>query len=402
LKQRIARAGVLAVALVLTHFLLAPPAQAAEDSREVQGRKLYAKGDYQGALEIYATLFAERAEPIYLRNIGRCNQKLRRPEQAIDAFNDYLRRGRKITAAEREEIQGYIKEMEELKTRNESRERERTAREAAEARAAREAAEARAAREAAEARTARESGDTARATPPPPPPGPGETAGAGAARGERAQPPSPDVEVVPREMRPAPEASGQTGTFFLALAAGSGFGLASGEGELNPEHRIAASGFATTQLGHLAPELGIFIARRLLLSVQMRLQYVSHVTGQYLTGVCGTNENYCQPEPLGLAAFGRIAWLSGSGPVHFVPGLAVGGGNVRHAMHFKDDRMCGMLRTTSCVDTIASGPFLFGPSVGLLVELGDVVGLMATVNTQIGVPKFTLNFDFNAGLTFRI
>jgi len=141
---------------------------------------------------------------------------------------------------------------------------------------------------------------------------------------------------------------------------------------------------------------------RLLLSAQLRLQYVAYVNGQNLTDVCGTGQRYCRPSALGIAGFGRIAWLAGNGAVHLMPGLAVGGGNIRHAQEYPDDRMCGEQGHTSCVDTVASGPFLFGPSVGLLIELGDTVGLLAAVNMQLGAPKFTINFDFNAGLTFRL
>jgi hypothetical protein len=85
----------------------------AEGRREVEARALFAKGDYQAALDIYAHLFAEKADPIYLRNIGRCYQKLQQPDKSIDAFREYLRRGH-VKAAERTEIEGFIREMEEL------------------------------------------------------------------------------------------------------------------------------------------------------------------------------------------------------------------------------------------------------------------------------------------------
>jgi hypothetical protein len=87
-----------------------------EDRREVQGRALFAKGDYQAALEIYATLFAEKSDPIYLRNIGRCYQQLEQPKNALNAFREYLRRS-KVKPAERAEIDGFIQQMEELQKR---------------------------------------------------------------------------------------------------------------------------------------------------------------------------------------------------------------------------------------------------------------------------------------------
>jgi hypothetical protein len=85
----------------------------AEDRREIEGRSWFAKGEYEKALDLYAELFAENNDPVYLRNIGRCYQKLRRPEKSIDAFREYLRRAH-VRPAERDEINGFIKEMQEL------------------------------------------------------------------------------------------------------------------------------------------------------------------------------------------------------------------------------------------------------------------------------------------------
>ena len=102
------------VALIFACFAgLAHVAQAADDRRELDGRALFAKGDYSQALEVFAQLFAEKGDPIYLRNIGRCYQKLRQPEKAIDSFREYLRRSR-VKPRERDEIDGFIREMHEL------------------------------------------------------------------------------------------------------------------------------------------------------------------------------------------------------------------------------------------------------------------------------------------------
>lgn len=90
--------------------------QTEEDRRELNGRALFAKGDYQAALDIYATLFAEKNNPIFLRNIGRCYQRLKQPDKSIDAFREYLRRA-KVSAAERAEVDGFIREMEEQQKR---------------------------------------------------------------------------------------------------------------------------------------------------------------------------------------------------------------------------------------------------------------------------------------------
>ena len=373
------RAGLLAVVMAvgLATTAVAPPAVAADDPRELQARRLYAKGEYDAALELYATLFAESGDPLFLRNIGRCNQKLERPDKAIGAFRDYLQRGRKLKTSERQEIESYIKEMEELKARQ-AREREKAA--------------------------------TAAATRPgpvdeaAPPPAPGPQAAEPPSIAAPASTDATDVDPFASTSEAAKPAvsSPQGPSFLLIVAAGSGFGLATGTGELNPNHTLAAEGFAVAQLGHLAPQFGFFVTPKLILSAQLRLQYVSFVTGQNLTDVCGVGERYCEPSSLAVAAFGRVGWLTGDGPVHFLGALAVGGGSVRHAMEFPADRRCGRNGDLSCVDTLSGGPFLIGPGMAVIVDLGATVGLFAGVDTLVGMPRFTLNFDFNVGATFKL
>jgi hypothetical protein len=119
------RRGVQLVLLVTAVVLsaaapapaLAQPAAPTATSRqkEMQARKAFAAGEWKQALALFADLYAETLHPVYLRNIGRCHQKLRDPDRAIDAFRDYLAKNKKVTADERTEIQGYIKEMETLR-----------------------------------------------------------------------------------------------------------------------------------------------------------------------------------------------------------------------------------------------------------------------------------------------
>jgi tetratricopeptide (TPR) repeat protein len=90
-------------------------AAATEKESELNARQAFAAARYDEAIEIFARLYAETLNPIYLRNIGRCHQKKREPDKAIDAFEDYLAKGKSITATERKEIQGYIKDMERLR-----------------------------------------------------------------------------------------------------------------------------------------------------------------------------------------------------------------------------------------------------------------------------------------------
>jgi hypothetical protein len=93
---------------------LAAQAAPVDQKKEMAARKAFAAGEWSAALDLFAQLYAETLHPVYLRNIGRCHQRLREPQKAIDAFNDYLAKG-KVSADERAEIQGYIKEMEALR-----------------------------------------------------------------------------------------------------------------------------------------------------------------------------------------------------------------------------------------------------------------------------------------------
>jgi tetratricopeptide (TPR) repeat protein len=113
---RRARAAFAAV-VVLAAALAAADAWAAPADRqgEMKAREAFAAGRYDEALEMFAKLYAETLHPNYLRNIGRCHQKMREPQKAIDAFHDYLAKAKKVPADERVEIDGYIKEMEALR-----------------------------------------------------------------------------------------------------------------------------------------------------------------------------------------------------------------------------------------------------------------------------------------------
>src|SRR5262245_11374171 len=90
--------------------------QKAED-RDRKAKALFAAGRYQEAIDLLAQLYADTGNPTYLRNIGRCHQRLHDPERAISSFEEYLLRAKDITPAERDEVKGFIREMEELKSK---------------------------------------------------------------------------------------------------------------------------------------------------------------------------------------------------------------------------------------------------------------------------------------------
>jgi hypothetical protein len=228
--------------------------------------------------------------------------------------------------------------------------------------------------------------------------------------GDEERPSAPRRKAPPRKKKSdeeeEDEGGGQTGSFFLALTLGSGFGLASGDAELNPSvHKLTSPGFAVAQLGHIEPEVGYFMSKDMLLSVAARIQYVSGVNGQTGSG-CGA-DGFCSPGKTAFAAFARANWLLGDGPFRFTVGGQIGGGNIRHVVEFPHYTNCGSgpppaPQNQTCVDSLASGPFLVGPMAGFFYELGDSVNLIVNMNTALGVPKFTFNFDVNAGIGFRL
>lgn len=105
------------LALVLALSSAAPVVHAGpgKDPREQTARAFFAVGKYREAIDVFAQMYAEKPHANYIFNIGRCYQNLPDPDKAIASFRDYLRRAPKLSAAERQEIDGYIREMEELK-----------------------------------------------------------------------------------------------------------------------------------------------------------------------------------------------------------------------------------------------------------------------------------------------
>jgi tetratricopeptide (TPR) repeat protein len=106
----------MAPALVLFLALsVSSQAAAQQDDVELTARTHFAAGEYQQALDIYAKLYAQTLHPTYLRNVGRCYQNMGKPDEAISALREYLRKAENLEPKHREEVEGFIREMEDLK-----------------------------------------------------------------------------------------------------------------------------------------------------------------------------------------------------------------------------------------------------------------------------------------------
>jgi hypothetical protein len=101
----------------------APPAASGGsiDERTQRAKQAFAAGQYSEALALFVKLYAETLDPLYLRVIGRCHQKLEDPDRAIDAFREYLRKAKKLAPDKRKEVEGFIAEMEALRAQQAER-----------------------------------------------------------------------------------------------------------------------------------------------------------------------------------------------------------------------------------------------------------------------------------------
>jgi hypothetical protein len=208
------------------------------------------------------------------------------------------------------------------------------------------------------------------------------------------------------------EGAGQKGTIFLGLTIGSSAGIASGDGHMNPAHALGGPGFAIGQLGQIEPQIGYFVNSTTMLSLVGRLQYVNGLNGENLCGANGMT--FCNPLTIVGAVLARATFLMSDGPFRLTVGGQVGGGYVAHAVVFPTDTACGTSQSTAgsnagpngghtqCVDALLGGPFLIGPTAGFLWELGDTANVVVSVDTELGAPKFTFNFDLDIGLAFRL
>jgi hypothetical protein len=114
-------AAALVMSPIAAHAQPSAPAGATSkktEDRDRQAKRLFVSGNYKEAIEVLTDLYSDTGNPVYLRNIARCYQRLRDPDRAIASFEEYLLRGKDIPAQEREEVKGFIREQEELKRRN--------------------------------------------------------------------------------------------------------------------------------------------------------------------------------------------------------------------------------------------------------------------------------------------
>jgi hypothetical protein len=188
-------------------------------------------------------------------------------------------------------------------------------------------------------------------------------------------------------------------SWFLGFSLGGGVGWSSGVGEVT-DVRVA-SGFHAAPLVHVVPEVGAFVTPDLLLSVQLRVQFLSGASSEpdpTLT-MCGT-DHLCSPTKGATAVFAKGTWFLGAGPTvrPYVAGL-LGAGQIRHVASVPGMSTCGTdpAQPQACSDTVAAGPVFVGAGGGVAVQLSPAFALLAGANTLLGFSRVTFHVDLNAG-----
>jgi hypothetical protein len=203
------------------------------------------------------------------------------------------------------------------------------------------------------------------------------------------------------------EASGtarRARAWFIGLAAGSGLGWTSGNGEVTDAP--IQSGFHSAAVAHVLPEVGYFVRPDVLLSVQLRVQFVSGASSERDPSMtmCGS-DHVCSATKGATAAFAKAAWLLGDGPT-FRPYLAgmLGFGQIRHIASVPGVAACGtdIDHPTACTDTVAVGPVFLGPGGGLMVNVAPHFALMVGVGSFFAMPRFAVHVDLDAGLAVEL
>jgi hypothetical protein len=192
-------------------------------------------------------------------------------------------------------------------------------------------------------------------------------------------------------------------SFYVGLGLGSGIGWTSGSGEVTDAS--VPSGFRPSSLGHVVPEVGYFLSRNLLLSLQLRVQFVSGATSERDPNLvmCGS-DHLCSPSKGAMALFARAAWFARStSKVRPYASAMVGAGQVRHLVTIPRATTCGddPNHPVECVDTVLAGPVFLGPGVGVAMNLAPTFALVLGANSLLGFPRFTFHVDLDAGVALE-
>jgi hypothetical protein len=105
-------AAIVAAFVTFTGGLVAPlsAAHAQTDPRMKEVKSACASGNFERGVKLLADMYVETNDPTAIYNQGRCYQQNAEPERAASRFREYLRKARDLSASERAEVEGFIKE----------------------------------------------------------------------------------------------------------------------------------------------------------------------------------------------------------------------------------------------------------------------------------------------------
>jgi hypothetical protein len=198
---------------------------------------------------------------------------------------------------------------------------------------------------------------------------------------------------------------------WLSLGIGAGGGYARGKPEVNPNYwdtvnnekrEIQVSSMAAAKLLHFVPEVGYFVSPQVLLSVQGRLQYTTGAT-EVVHPKCTPN-GVCKPATGAIAVMAKATYFfDDSAKLRPYVSLMAGGGYIRYLVNLEDFlRECGPMGDQACLDTVAGGGALIGPSAGVHYSLTKGLYLTGAVAALLGLPKTAVNVDLNVGLGYKL
>jgi hypothetical protein len=188
---------------------------------------------------------------------------------------------------------------------------------------------------------------------------------------------------------------------WVVLALGGGGGYHSGHPEMNRvdnnprQSEIRVSGYGMARLGHLAPEIGFLPSRRMVVSVQGRIQAISGAQDVVL------GPNTYHPAQYAVAGLAKVTWLFRDPQRRLRPfaSLQAGAGQIRHTITTPAGaNLTGCGDGPTCKDTVLGGPALAGVGGGAIWKLDDNLAVYAAYNVLVGVPNVMVNGDLNVGI----
>ncbi|HEY0713404.1 MAG TPA: hypothetical protein VGF45_12070, partial [Polyangia bacterium] len=179
------------------------------------------------------------------------------------------------------------------------------------------------------------------------------------------------------------------GRIWIGLGLGSGYGF---HGQLpleRHEGRVVRQGYSSAGLGHIAPEIGYQLTRRLSVSLQTRHQYLP-------TSGSGDAEVTRSPPKMAHLLLARVNYAAlDLGNFQLVGSLSAGGGDGLR-MRVAPNPQLGLASS----DTVIAGRGAAGPGLALAYNFSQNFVALIEGRSLIGFPVFAAHIEGTAGLQY--